>query len=262
MAPIKEPHYFSGIDIDEKIDKGYIYEWEDYLSLFKKVKGQKAIGEASVSYLCYEETALNIKKSIPHAKIIIILRNPIERVFSHFLMDIREGKLPPDSVFLETIKRDFYTSGKRGWGYTNLFIECGMYYQQVKFYLDIFGLKSVYVCFFDDLMLDTTFFVKNIFSFLNIEESFKPKSKVRKNRFAKPRNRLLRAIYTNTEFRKMGKKVIPDYMKEYIVNVFLKKVVKPKLTDQEKVFLIDIYKSDIQKLEKLLNKDLSDWYEL
>jgi len=261
MSAVKEPHFFADIDINEKIKRRYFFKWDDYLKLFKGVTNEKNIGEASVSYLCYEEAAWNIRKVIPDAKIIIVLRNPVDRLFSHFLMDIRDGKLPSDANFIGTIKKDYYSIGKKGWGHTHLFVECGIYYHQVKRYLDLFGWENVCISFFDDLKMDRVRFVKNILRFLDADDTWIPKLRVKSNVFARPRNKILQSIYSNIFIKDIGRKVVPDSMKESVVSIFLKKVAKPRITKEERDFLVNLYIRDISNLEKLLDKDLSQWYE-
>jgi len=112
MSPVKEPHYFSR-DVGVRSFKAddtksifanlrgyidfilksrfYILNFEKYKRLFSNVKNEKAIGEASVSYLVSKVAAEEIYKFNPDAKIIIILRNPVKRAFSHWLMDLRIG---------------------------------------------------------------------------------------------------------------------------------------------------------------------------
>src|SRR5262249_47246667 len=76
MSPVKEPHYFghnSGRRSEAK-----------YLELFRGAEGHSAVGEASVSYLRNPGTAERIKRSLPGARIIIIVRDPVEVVYSHY----------------------------------------------------------------------------------------------------------------------------------------------------------------------------------
>lgn len=115
MSPIKETHYFStdidsskfrpdyaanlNINIDSWLDgdqkkeifHAFVKDWDKYLKLFKNSGNQKAIGEVTNSYLYSKEAAKNIRSKFPEGKIIMILRNPVERAFSHFLMDLKSG---------------------------------------------------------------------------------------------------------------------------------------------------------------------------
>ena len=115
LSPIKEPNYFSKDILPEKFepvyrkntffaDKTYfsqkplkkvhlsfVREEKEYMALFEDAGNEKAIGECSTSYLYSSEAAEEIRKFQPDAKIIVILRNPVTRAFSHYLMGLRFG---------------------------------------------------------------------------------------------------------------------------------------------------------------------------
>jgi hypothetical protein len=101
MSPIKDPKYFMA-SINEfphrgpgdiKIDKAIIRTWNDYLNLFSGASVEKRIGEASCGYLYYyEHVAPLIKRNGPEAKIIAILRKPVERAYSAYSHLVRDGR--------------------------------------------------------------------------------------------------------------------------------------------------------------------------
>ena len=96
MSPIKETNFFSSKQMQEQelyYDATPIQSKNQYLELFKDVSQEKQVGEASVSYLYYTGVAKKILEFNPKAKIVIMLRNPVERAFSHYLMDKRLGYL-------------------------------------------------------------------------------------------------------------------------------------------------------------------------
>jgi len=91
MSPKKEPRYFApeyyttfyrNAIGNLRRDKGM--PLAEYEFLFDGVTDEIAIGEASTEYLVFEKSAARIKAAIPHAKIIIVLRNPVERAFSAY----------------------------------------------------------------------------------------------------------------------------------------------------------------------------------
>jgi len=103
MSKLKEPHFFSKEcknlpfrgPKDESLGstKYMNLTWEDYQNLFKGAITYKAVGEASADYLYYFKCSIkNIKKYLGNPKIIIILRNPIERAFSAYLHMLRDGR--------------------------------------------------------------------------------------------------------------------------------------------------------------------------
>ena len=91
MCPTKEPNYFAPSINDAKMLSNPIRDKNEYLKLFKNVKNEKEIGETSPTYLWDPKSPEFIHKTIPNAKIIFILRNPIERSFSHYLNGIGLG---------------------------------------------------------------------------------------------------------------------------------------------------------------------------
>jgi len=87
MSPVKEPSYFSHALIPPGAPKRKrIQNKNEYLKLFEDVKNEKVIGEASPGYLVYPEVAKWIHEIAPTAKILISLRDPVERLFSSYLM--------------------------------------------------------------------------------------------------------------------------------------------------------------------------------
>ena len=82
---VKEPQFLVKNKVKNRLHFG-VWTWEEYQSLFKQAKQQRAIGESSVFYLFYYQDAINeIKNRLGNdVKIIIMLRNPIDRAYSAF----------------------------------------------------------------------------------------------------------------------------------------------------------------------------------
>ena len=86
MSPIKEPKYFHMKGYGKEVNVKRISDKKNYLNLFEKVNTEKIIGEASPDYLFDPNSPRLIHKKVPNANIIICLRDPVERTFSHYLM--------------------------------------------------------------------------------------------------------------------------------------------------------------------------------
>ncbi len=280
LSPIKEPNFFS-TDIDpERFRKGYkkeievdlkkffengmkeeihltfIRDWDDYLKLFSKVKNEKAIGEFSTSYLYSKVAAKNIKDTIPEAKIIMVLRNPIERAFSHYLMDLKIGYT--NLTFKEALEKDI-NAKEKGWGISSLYIELGMYYEQVKRYLEKFDSSQVKIYLFEDLK-NTDQFIKDLYKFLNLDpELYFPDTSKRYNKGKAPKYKTL--FYYATKFGIVDKvrNILPDDIKNKAKKLLFTEKNIPKMTEEEKAYLREIFEDDIKNLSKLINRDLSHW---
>ncbi len=150
MPAWKEPCFFSPLRpfTEMAFPHPWVSDQAAYLKLFAKGAGCRAIGEASVSYLWDRGAPARIRAAIPDARIVISLRDPIERAYSHYLKDVREGwqGLPFYEALLEDWERP-----EKGWGVSHLYTELGLYHRQVKRYLDTFGPEQVLILLFDDL---------------------------------------------------------------------------------------------------------------
>jgi len=279
MCPIKEPHYFckdfdaikfydeyskSAKDHLKKILSGkketswgaIVQDWDDYLQLFEKADGAKAIGEASVGYLYSKVAASKIKEKIPDAKIIMILRDPVKRAFSHYLMGLRVGYAANKS-FIEAVENDFYLMEK-GWGVSRLYVECGLYYEQVARYLDVFPGRDVKIILHDRLTQDTGAVINELFEFLAVDTDFKVDLTKRLNT-AKIPLKSLTSILSNPKTRNFCSRMTPSFMKDGVKKIVFTSKDLPKLRDDDRVKLLPYFREDIKKLAKLLKVDLSKW---
>ena len=253
MSPVKEPHYFSPVIADfANMEK--IREKNDYLVLFKDAKDEKAIGECSAGYLRDPKTPELIQKTIPHAKIIIILRDPLERALSHYLKHWRNGNvIEPFNVAL----RKFTESKEKESQFLHFTIEPGFYYESVKRYLDIFGHDQVKIIIFEEFVKNSRKTILEILNFLNVYS--KPPENIDKiyNPYLEPRGKLAYSIIRNKIVRKFAKKTLKQTTRFNIIKKFLStEKEKPKLSLYEQEKLWEIYETDVIQLKKLLKRPL------
>ena len=258
MSSPKEVNYFSNNEIKAQglyYNSFMVKELAEYQKLFDKVINEKAIGEASVSYLFYPKTPQKIKKIIPDVKIIIILRNPLERGYSHYLMDYKLGlvKLPYDQIVYRKSNHKYIDL------YYQQYVELGLYYEQVRRYIDIFGETNVKIILNEDMNKDTKSVVKEILEYLGVSSTDIQDVSMRHNIYKKPRNIILHKIFILQKLRAYLSNVLPVYIKNIILKIILVETKKPDLAISTKKYLQNIYINDICKLEKLIDKDLNSW---
>jgi len=168
MAPIKEPNYFVSEKFPENHPVKTIKNKKKYLKLFEQVNHEKIIGEASTLYLSDPETPKFIHKTIPHAKIIIILRDPIERAFSSYLM-LKQVGWVKSSTFNEEIKKVLSSSMDLSKPYLRLKVGC--YSKKVSNYLEEFDNKQIKILIFEEFVKDTKKVFGDVLKFLNLNNS-------------------------------------------------------------------------------------------
>jgi len=257
VSPNKEPHYFS-VYYPSMFNKKPIRDKAKYVDLFKNVKKEKAVGEFSVLYLADPEVPKKIKKEIPNAKIIIIIRNPIERAFSNFLGRTNLGL--EHQSFIDRIAEDKQLIKKNIHGEPYV-LESGFYSRHIKRYNDVFGSKQVKVIIFEEFFKDPSTIVKKILEFLEIKSDVNQIDFKIHNSFSPPKNRLAKIILSSNLVKSIAIEVIPQSLRWKIrKNILTNQIEKPKMTDNEKDILKEIYRDDVKELQKLLGKKLP-WSE-
>jgi hypothetical protein len=266
MSPRKEPHFFEGRHSEYR-KRGRslppVTDIGDYQALFEGVTDEKAIGEASASYLYSPKAPALITRSIPDAKLIAILRNPADRAYSNFLHCVQLGREPLAS-FVEALQAE--EKRIRGnWGPLWHYKQKGFYCTQVKRYFDTFGQDQVKVYLYDDLRAKPIGILRDIFRFLDVDQTFVPDLSIEHNTAGLPRNRSIFAVAKRLASRNPALEVaiverfLPAALRRYVKNqVFVK---PPPLPVGVRRQLIDSYREDILKLEELIQRDLSPWLE-
>lgn len=245
MSNPKETDYFQ-----HNYDKGI--DW--YASCFAHYQGEKVVGEASPGNMIHPLAPKRIKELIPNAKIIMILRDPIDRVFSQFLYSITRGECVPGSSFSRFIRNEADV-------WRNRVIELGMYEEQIKRYMEYFPQEQMKIYFYEELKNNTEWLVKDLYKFIDVDSIFKPRLDERYNVSTYPSY-----FYQMTyPLWKPFKNVIGDGVNKIILPIKNKlrnkmfKLEKPELSEKDSLYLKKIYEKPINQLEVLLNKDLSHW---
>lgn len=254
MSGIKEPHFFSAVS-PRKEQKDIVKTVSDercYRRLFEGSAGYIAVGESSPSYLSELGTAERINRIIPDAKAIILLRDPIARAHSHYLMDVRTGI--QRQSFWDAIQSD-YAKSEKGWGVSHMYVELGMYHLQVKHYLDVFGRKRVLILTSEELSLRTCDALCRVAMFLGIDPAQFKEVDVTypHNQFAAPSSKFALSVLRSQWVKLTVRLVTSVKFRQHLRDRFLlAKTAKPEIDAQTKEFLRSIYEPELEKLEALL----------
>lgn len=283
FSPIKEPHFFSSdINVEEmrsdfkrnvqtdisdylKNSLGsprhgaFVRKLDQYQQLFSLAGNQKRIGESSVSYLFSTVAAQQIKTYSPDARVIIILREPVERAFSHYLMDLRIGY--ETGSFIAAVEAD-YRKARRGWGQSHLYVELGLYHQQVKRYLEVFQPSKIKIILHDDFRKAPEKVLSELYAFLEISDrTSEIDFSVRHNKAELPKSRMLQRIEKMPFVQKILADYIPGSLRRKLKSGFYSTDKLPKLTIEDRKALAHYFHDDVLKLGKLINRDLTQWLQ-
>ena len=257
MSSQKEPDYFSDKAIHEQgmyYGKNRVKTLGKYESLFEQ-KESVVYGEASVSYLFYDNVAEDIKKYNPNAKIIIMLRNPIQRAFSHYLMDYKLG-LISDSFENIIAKKSKH---KNAHLFYQQYIEVSKYAMQIQRYQDFFEKENILFIDYEDFKKNVSETVGQVYNFLNISAVSAANINTKYNVSTMPKNKVIRFIYSFIFLRKTLTLLFPIYLVNIIRNFLFIAEKKPELLKETSRQLKIIFNNDIEKLKDVLGKDYSKW---
>jgi hypothetical protein len=258
MPSCKEPHFFS-FEGENKPHWG-IPNLEAYSSLFEGVTDEIAIGEASTWYLYSQTAAERIRYHIPEAKLIAILRNPVERAYSSWAFRVQCGW---ESItnFERTLQAEqSRISDNFEWDFH--YLQTGFYYNQVKRYFDLFPRERIKIYLHEDLKADPVGLLQDLFKFLNIDINFVPDVSVKHNITSSPRNNYLNLLLARkSRLKSVVKSIITNNLRQKLVGKIRQyNRVKPfPLSPEIKQRFSQVYKEDILKLENLIERDLSSW---
>lgn len=251
MPELKEPEFFSR---NEVYSRGM--DW--YGSLFTTANPAQLCGEASTTYSRWPHTAdaaSRLARKLPEVKLIYLMRNPVERAYSHYAHHMRLGIT---CTFEEALER------------SNEYVDCGLYMMQISRYLRYFGQDRFLFLFTDDLKNDPAGTLQTMQSFLGlpVEQLTEPPITANKG----GADHFIRK-HTTRKLRQMpGVNLLADRMPSGLRQMAYDLVcaspagkrLKSKfqlqpMLDETRQRLIDFYKEPNERLAEFLGRDLSHW---
>lgn len=274
----KEPHFF-GSDLEGSRFRQFRDKPEKYLKLFRDVRGERRIGESSPWYLASQEAAQEIYSYDPAAKIIIMLRNPVDMMYSMWSQFRYSGNEQIESFEEALAAEAERRQGKR----IRRAAHCitGLHYrqmtrfsEQVKRYYDRFGRDQVMIIIFDDFRADTAGVYRAVLSFLELDPSIQVEFGIR-NPNKEARLAWLQKLIVSTGFSLMllkdrltflatTSRLVPYKYRtravEGVIAAYTRYERRSPLTPDTRRRLANETAPEIDALSDLLNRDLSHWY--
>ncbi len=188
-------------------------------------------------------------------KIIIILRDPVEKAFAQYMHLIREGR--ETLSFEETLRQEDFRD-RRCWAKVWLYRKCSLYYENVAAYLQAFGLEHVKVILLEDLQADFSRVIREVYLFQGVDCYYKPSEKLQ-NRSGRIRSRLLaRILNRDLRMKRILRHHIPERfrLKTRWLLRQLNTGKKPPLNEKTRKQLEEYFATDTGRLAELLGLKL------
>ena len=262
---------------DPYYDPNRLAEFE---SMFDGVSREKLIGIKRPDYLARQECPARIANLMPDAKLLIVLRNPIERAVSAYYWYLKQGYLPilPIEQGLANILNGSYRST---YPKSQEIIDYGFYYQSINRYLRYFSQHQLYITLHEDFKNDPLMAIRDVFSYLGVDETQQPKAltkrpkktiySLQRLKWLRMRNRYIHSyqqygdnMVTLTPKRGLTSTTVKAFF--FLVDraflALLYQDSRPKLSPDLHRRLLDLYHDDIVGVEALLRRNLTHWKQV
>jgi hypothetical protein len=267
LSPSKEPQFFAfegerlsfqgpGVTINETA----VTTLDAYRSLFAGVRAEKAVGEASALYLYVAKAADRIRHYLPQARLIAILRDPIDRAYSSYMHLRREGREPLE--FRAALRAEPERIAAN-WGFLWRYRDLGRYHDQLKRFYERFPREQIQVLLYDDFRDDAPGTLLEVFRFLAVDEGFRPDTSVKHNVSGIPTSRrLYDLLWGRGALGRLRDTVVPATVLSRLRarsagRLLRQEPLDPGLREE----LIPGIREDVLRLQDLIDRDLARWLE-
>jgi hypothetical protein len=252
----KEIHFFNDKSLfpqERKYEKGVQY----YRQSFSKAPAGAKLGELSPFYYCDPKVAQRIYQHFPSTKIIVFLRNPIDVIFSMYLR--LRNLYKREKSFEDEIKK--YPE----------YMDLGLYYKNLSRYFEIFPKENILLFTYDDFFSNEKENLRKVYEFIGVDPGFVPDVIGRDINVTRVEYSPLKALFREQVIKTLNKRpfvFIKNIINYFEINTLEKKMLtkqsrheikKPTIDPDFRAFLINELIDDIENLERLMDKDLSDW---
>lgn len=261
MSPEKETDYFSLGDLpaDDVPPNASAYRARtlaDYERLFAGAGGARAVGEASPTYLFYSRSAQRMQRLLPDAKVICVLRDPVERAYSHFALARKMGFEITEDFEAAVALEDERWASDRSMRFT--YTRASLYHDGLREFWWRFPRARILVLPFDQLAADPAGTMRTVYEFVGVDPSFTPDVTVVHNRSMLPKSTLVREAFARPyRLRRFLQRNLPPRLVTRLGDLIMRP--PPRIAAETRARLLPRFVDDVRRLEALLGRELGPW---
>lgn len=240
--------------------------WDQYRQSFEDATPDQVIGEDSTGYLSSKKAPTRIARSIPEVKLIFLLRDPVERAYSHYYHALQAGRAIYDF-------EDALQYGRR------CYITLGLYKEQLQRYLGVFDRKSINILIFEDFIRNMQTRIDELCEWLGLSKSLNLSSlnSTRKNSSLVPhwprlmqwQNYIFRSLQARNKTHRIagihedefsGVERLMNSVNYRLRYYNLHEGEKPPMSPEAESFLQDLYTRENRGLSELIGRNLKPYW--
>ncbi len=263
----KSPNYFvSDVPMPSwegptarRMAREWISSREGYDALFADATTEVAVGDVSPVYLQARSAAGSIAAAFPDARIVAILRDPMERAHAHWLGRLRDG-IERRNDFRQVVEEEL----KRGLPDDVAFgsyLGIGRYHHFLSDYTTRFPAQRIKIYLFEDLCADPASLLRDLFAFLGVATDFAPETTVHYGQTGTIRNPIARVAWTRSvSARTLLRRHLPAGIRDRGMALAARSgLERPRLDPELRRLMPEAIRADIECLQPLIDRDLSRW---
>lgn len=237
-----------------------VVDLDAYTALFADAPEAAHLGEASPLYLYSEKAPGRIKHHVPDAKMIVILRNPIEQAYSHFMYATKQC-IETETDFNTALRLE-NTRLAQAWQPLFGYSAFPRYGAQLARYFDLFPREQFLIRRYEDYQAAPDVFLRDVFDFIGVDADFIPNMGDKVNAGGVPKNQAFQdfLMKSNPVTRAIGL-VVPQRtrlkLRDWLASMNMS--APEALSPAARAVLVERLSDDIQALESLLDWDLTEW---
>lgn len=266
MSKKKEPHFFGS---DLQIFDHPRMSLKEYLSYFSEARDERRLGEGSVWYLYSQRAPFEIKEFCPSASILIMLRNPVDLMYSLHNQGLYSANYHIED-FAAALKAEENGNGhlrkaKHGSRTGDLaYRATARYTRHVERYLDVFGRDNVHIIIYDDLAASLAQVYRQTCEFLGVDSGFRPEFRVvNSNKNVRSRALLFLLKYPPPAAQRLARSLIPGHLRrglyELVRRINTAYAPRPPMKPELERRLRAEFLPEVEQLSELLDRDLTHW---
>jgi hypothetical protein len=266
LAP-KNPSYFyacdlggSGFEHDPAALPSYfLSDATRYQPLFAQAPAGTLTGDVSPVYLASTRVAGRIARHNPGAKLITLLRNPVDRVFSHYVARHRDGleHTPTFEKLVDVETREAIVRSDANASY----LPGGMTSHFLQPYFDVFPRDQIVIHFYEDFATDTGAVMRDLCRFLGARDDFPfDVSQIHNHGGGRIQNRTLGKVWAASEPLRRGlRPLLPKKWRDGAFRQVTSRTERVTVRPETRQRLIELYRGDIAQLKKMTGRNLAAW---
>jgi len=233
---------------------------DDYESMWPDDDSGLVMGEVSPTYLHDADVCKRIAERIPHARMIAVLRNPVDRAYSHFVMDRRRGW---ETIldFDDALAAEPNEVEEFWWG-RGQYVRHGRYANSIRQYQEAFAGDQLKIMFYDDLIADSDAYMSEMLEFIGVDAEFRVDTSTRHHKgLVKNQSLKSRLLYAQFPGKQFLKRHLPSATREKIQGSIqdVTHDAPAPMSSATRNHLVDLFREDVLALQSLVDRDLSHW---